>query len=325
MPLTRLTRHLHCTDTLFVGFLLALAATSLLCGARIPHWGTLAAANLAGVALILAIAELRHRHPAPLLRLLHDWYILPGVFVVYRELGYIIRPLHGGRDYDGLLIAADRWLFSADPTVFLAGLAVPWLTELLQIAYSSFYFLFLILGFELYRRKSPQAFHLAAFTCVYGFLLSYLGYFLLPAVGPRYTLHDFAALNTDLPGLWATPFLRWFVNAGAAVPMGVPAADAIAGAQRDVFPSGHTMLTLVLIHLAHRYRARSRAILYPVGALLIGATVYLRYHYVVDLIAGAACFAFCIATAPTVHSLIRRATRARGPRCAEEPRKVLRG
>jgi membrane-associated phospholipid phosphatase len=304
--MTRFTRHLHCTDALFVGFLLVLAAVSILFCGRIPHWGILVAANLGGIALILAIAGLRRRTNSRPLRMLHDWYLLPGVFFIYRELGFIIRPIHRGHDYDDLLIAADRWLFSTDPTVWLSRLATPWATELLQIAYSSFYFLFLILGFELYKRKTLQAFHFAAFTCVYGFLLSYVGYFLLPAVGPRYTLHDFATLNSDLPGLLLTPFLRWFVNAGAAVPMDVSPAAAIAGAQRDVFPSGHTMMTLVLISLARRYRTRTRLLLYPVGLLLIAATVYLRYHYVVDLLAGAAFFLLCIATAPAVHSLIRR-------------------
>jgi membrane-associated phospholipid phosphatase len=170
------------------------------------------------------------------------------------------------------------------------------MTEILQIAYTSFYFLFLVLGYELYRRHNLDLFHYFMFTCVYGFFLSYVGYFFLPAIGPRFTLHDFSALDTDLPGVLLTPYLRWFVNAGGSVPMGVPNEVAIAGTQRDVFPSGHTMMTLVLMYLSAKLRAKVRFLIYIVGILLVVATVYQRYHYVVDLFAGALCMVLCVLT-----------------------------
>ena len=43
------------------------------------------------------------------------------------------------------------------------------------------------------------------FTCVFGFYLSYLGYFALPAVGPRYTLHDFNSLDAETARALADP------------------------------------------------------------------------------------------------------------------------
>ena len=208
----------------------------------------------------------------------------------------MIKPIHFGRDYDGLLISIDRWMFGVDPTQWLMQFAHPWLTEVLQIAYTAFYLLFLLLGYEIYRRKNYDLFHFFMFTCVYGFFLSYLGYFFLPAVGPRFTLHDFAMTNVDLPGLWLTPSMRWFVNWGESVRMNVPNAAAIASAQRDVFPSGHTMMTLVLMYLSAKSHARVRYIIYITGTLLIIATVYERYHYVIDLVGGAAFMLVCVAT-----------------------------
>jgi len=165
--------------------------------------------------------------------------------------------------------------------------------------------LFLLIGVELYRRNTKDHFHFFMFTCVYGFYLSYIGYFFLPAVGPRFTLHDFSALNRDLPGIFLTPYLRWFVNFGGSVPMGVPNAEAIAGTQRDVFPSGHTMMTLVLMYLSMRFRIRLRWFIAVTGTLLIVATVYERYHYVVDLIGGSAFMVVCVATAPLLYRSIR--------------------
>ena len=42
------------------------------------------------------------------------------------------------------------------------------------------------------------------------------------------------------------------------------------------------------------------------GTLLIIATVYERYHYVVDLLGGAVFFLFCIWTAPALYRFTLR-------------------
>ena len=295
MSIRSVTARLHGSDVLIIVFLLFLTAVTLVF--RVPHWWLMALINCAVIAGICLLAWARQATGSRLLAAVHDWHVAPTVFFTFKELYYIIRPLHGGRDYDVLLIAADRWLFGVDPTRWLAQFSTPWVTEILQIAYTLFYLLFVAVGWELYRRGRTYEFHVFMFTCVYGFFLSYLGYFLLPAVGPRFTLHDFAAMDRDLPGVFLTPYLRWFVNFGGSVPMGVPNAEAIALTQRDVFPSGHTMMTLVVIALSFRFRIRLRYAVLVVGVLLIVATVYERYHYVVDLLGGAAFMLLCILTA----------------------------
>ena len=80
----------------------------------------------------------------------------------------------------------------------------------------------------------------------------------------------------------------------------------MAGTQRDVFPSGHTMMTLVLMHLSARWKVKARYIVYVVGTLLIIATVYERYHYVIDLVAGFFFAVFCVATAWPLYSYVKR-------------------
>ena len=83
--------------------------------------------------------------------------------------------------------------------------------------------------------------------------------------------------------------------------MGVTNAVALAAAQRDVFPSGHTMMTLVLMVLGERYRLASRHFILVNGILLIIATVYQRYHYVVDLFGGCTVCLVCVYTAPHLY------------------------
>lgn len=302
MKMRTLTSYLHTADILFIGYGTLLSLINLVFFFRIPHWWSLILINSGTAGLILMLAYFRHTRGWRVLRYVHDWYVAPMVFLTFKEIYFMLSPIHQGRDYDELLIMIDRWIFSVNPTEWLVRVSHPVLTEILQIAYTSFYFLFLIVGYELYRRRNPDLFHYFMFTCVYGFLLSYVGYFLLPAVGPRFTLHDFSMLDKDLPGLWLTPYLRWFVNAGESIPMGVPNAVAIAGTQRDVFPSGHTMMTLVLVYLSAKHRLRGRWLTYIVGTLLIIATVYERYHYVIDLVGGAIFMLLCVRTAPWLYT-----------------------
>ena len=299
------TQYLHSADILMIGFVTILSMIDIVFAGRIPLWWLMVGMNVVLTGFIIWLGFARHRCGYKVLRYVHDWYVAPMVFVSFKELYFMIKPLHFGRDYDDVLIAIDRWMFGVDPTHWIQQFAHPWLTELLQIAYTSFFFLFIILGYEIYRRKTYDMFHFFLFTCVYGFFLSYLGYLLLPAVGPRFTLHDFSMLNSDLPGLWLTPYLRWFVNAGESVLRNVPNDVALGSAQRDVFPSGHTMMTLVLMYLATKARARSRYFLYITGTLLIIATVYERYHYVVDLIGGAAFMIFCVLTTRPLYHYTR--------------------
>jgi len=296
---------LHSSDKLLFVFWGSLSIVSLVLHSRIQLWWAIVATDFAAVVLICALAYASQITASKVLRWTHDWAAFPLVIFTYKQLYYIIRPIHGGKDFDQLLIAVDRFLFRVNPTEWLARFANPYLTEVLQIAYSLFYVLFLAVGFELYRRQDPSQFRFARFTMVYGFLLSYIGYFFLPAAGPRFTLHDFSKIDTELPGLAFTNSLRWFVNIWESIHPGASNTVALASAQRDVFPSGHTMMALVTIALAYRYRLKMRGYVLAVGLLLIIATVYLRYHYVVDIVAGAFLALACMLTVNRVYALLK--------------------
>ena len=80
------------------------------------------------------------------------------------------------------------------------------------------------------------------------FFVSYLLYFFMPAIGPRFTVHEFGSLNAELPGLWLTNTFRDMVNAGGGVFPGTENPAEIIN--RDCMPSGHTMMTFITIILA---------------------------------------------------------------------------
>ena len=58
------------------------------------------------------------------------------------------------------------------------------------------------------------------------------------------------------------------------------------GDNRTSFPSGHTIIALLVLWQAARHRVRGWPFLVPIVAGLICGTVYLRYHYGVDVLAG---------------------------------------
>jgi membrane-associated phospholipid phosphatase len=291
MSMRKFISHLSPVDVVSIVFLLFLIGLNLIFFARVSAWLEIVGVNVAVIVLIFILAYLAETRKTKLLIGLHRFYNYPIVFFVFKEIYLMVRPIHPV-DYDQFLISIDRWIFGVNPTQWIMQFAHPLLTEILQISYFSYYILFIMLGVELYRRYSIEDFDHGAFLIVYGFYLSYLGYFLLPAVGPRFTLHDFYALNKELPGLLLTTPMRNFINAGESISSTLP--NAIQFVQRDVFPSGHAQLTLIVVYLGHKYRLKTRWIITALAGLLIIGTVYLRYHYVVDLIGGAVFFLFTI-------------------------------
>ncbi len=275
--------NLYAIDLLIIIFVTFLTLLNLIFLNRVDNCVIHIFINTLLTILILLIAKIESFKKIFFWEQVHNWYILPTVLMSFKEIYYMVKPI-AGTDCDQYLIAIDKLIFGVNPTQYLHQFTNPLLTEVLQIAYASFFIMPLILLLELQIKKDILRFRFLAFSLVLGFILSYIGYFLVPAIGPRFTLHEFEMTNIELPGLWLTNFLREFINAGESIPAGTP--NPIEVVQRDVFPSGHTQMTLITIYLAYKFRTKVRYFIYPIGTLLILATVYLRYHYVIDLIGG---------------------------------------
>lgn len=206
-----------------------------------------------------------------LLRIMYD-LIFPviSVLVLFDSLGWVVHYVNPV-DIDPVLIKLDYTLFGNHPTVMLEAVMNPVLTDILQLVYSSYYFLPVIFGIALLKNNHREEFNRSLFLILFCFYLSYIGYIIWPAVGPRFTL-DY--LQTEkLRGFFIAEPLQNLLN-------------KLEGIKRDAFPSGHTGVALTVLLLAYRYTRRLFWVYLPVVALLLLSTVYCRYHYVVDVIAG---------------------------------------
>lgn len=239
--------------------------------ARIDQAGGIFLFNLGLAAVIIAVARIQQGRGGKTLSFIRDWYVLPLLITIYLGHGRLI-PLINPHDIDGLLIGIDRILFFGhDPTVLLERFTRPLTTELLQIVYASFYLLPFSLCALAYRRDREGTFHTIAATIMIGFYISYIGYYLTPAIGPRFTLEPLQGL--PLTGIVSFDFIRWTL-------------DTAAGVVRDCCPSGHAMLSFLTALLARRYEKRFFVPALAWTGLLMYSTVYLRYHYMIDLIVG---------------------------------------
>jgi membrane-associated phospholipid phosphatase len=103
-------------------------------------------------------------------------------------------------------------------------------------------------------------------------------------VGPRFHLHDFYSISTELPGILFTDFIRAILDFGESIPTNVASPGDFA--QRDAMPSAHASMALTIAYLSWKIKSRSFYFYLPYCVLMIISTIYLRYHYVVDIIAG---------------------------------------
>lgn len=269
--------------TLVVVLLYSLAA--IVFYPSIPLATSILFQNALIVAVVGASILLTSMTGLQLFRLVRYFYVVPVVYMMYNQTNVIVHAVYPTTLYDTLLIDADRFLFGVDPTVWLGRFATPVLTEYLQVCYFLFYLLPVLQAVELWRRGELET--LASFSRAMAFcyFISYLLYFAMPAIGPRFTLHAYEAIGVEMPGLLLTDILRGLVDAGGGIPPG--SADPAQWVNRDCMPSGHTMLTVTNIVLAFRNKSRLRWLFVIIGGSLVVSTVYLRYHYAIDVFVGA--------------------------------------
>lgn len=281
---------LNPSDLLTFSLLAVLSGLAVFTATVNPLWRGLLTTYVVLAVAILAAAVYRTRvGPAKRGFYLSVAATVMTVSLVFNSLGGLIASLHT-TTCDALLIAVDQAIFGIHPTVWLERLISPALSALLQLAYISYYFIPLSLGIVLIARGRFGAFEEVLFGILLCFYLSYVGYLLFPAIGPRFTLSH---LQTQ--GLQLSPFMETIQAT----------LNALEKNKTDAFPSGHTAVALMSLYYAWKEREKKLfAVLLPVVTGLIFSTVYLRYHYVIDVLAGIALTGLTIALAPGLRRLL---------------------
>ncbi len=288
-------------DLVVIPYLVASGALIATYFPRVPGAWWLLALHAAGILLVWAAVKTQKRPepPARTIRMVfRHWYPVPYVVACYKEMALLI-PAIRGVDYDATMARLDRRLWGVDPVLWLDRAQSVWLTEFLQIAYTLFIPAVLLVAALLWRRRAFVAFRDYAFLIALGFLVSYVGYFLVPVRGPRFFLAPQDL--TPLRGAWLTEALRHSL-------------DQLESAHYDCFPSGHTALTLLAFWSSRWISGKLFAAYAVYSVCIILATVYLRYHYTVDVLAGGVLAIILLAFAPRFFMSRRPSAAGLGPR-----------
>jgi len=254
-------------DIVTIGYQIFIMITISFHFFAVPNPGFLLFYHLVVIAFLLWLPQAKSTKIIRWLRTFNPIIIIPTNF---HELHYLVHNVNPV-DFDELLIKIDYAIFGVHPTIWLEQFSNPIVIEYLQIVYATFYFLPVILVVILCKRKEQSNVNFFIYIIVLGFYISYATYFLVPAIGPRFTL-DHLQIN-PVTGLWLTQPV-------------IDTLNFLEDIQRDAFPSGHTEMTLLTMIYAWKFSKKYFLILSIIGTSLIVSTVFLRYHYVIDVLAG---------------------------------------
>jgi len=227
-------------------------------------------ANLAVILILSLLAWCDRARRSTALSVIRDWLPLSMILLAYREMGWFALP-HPGHALESYWVVWDRLVLRGGVKTAIESLG-PVVPSALEIAYALVYTLapFSLAVLYLYRRRERVDRLLLVFTL--GVLLCYAQFPFWPSQPPRLLF-----FGQDAPA-FDTIFRRfnWWVLGNC-------------GIYTSVFPSAHVGAAFSVAFGMRRalpeHKWVSRFLL--VMALLIAvATVYGRYHYLADAVAG---------------------------------------
>jgi hypothetical protein len=189
----------------------------------------------------------------------------------------VILPAASARAVDAKLYAFDLRVFGVEPSLAWDRFMSAQTTEWFAFFYFGYFFILAlhVLPFMLLAKNLEVLARFALGVSIV-FCVGHMSYILVPGYGP----YAFLASEFHHPIVGGT---FWGL---------VQEAVASAGAQKDIFPSLHTAVPTFFALFQFRNRREQWPFRYtwPIAAFcalqIIGATMFLRWHYLVDILAG---------------------------------------
>jgi len=206
------------------------------------------------------------------------------VLVIYYNLQDAIFIIHP-HDIHHTLVDLDGKLFGVQPTVWLEQYYHPRLTDWFAFSYLNYYVMTPILLALLYLKKENENFRVVMLTMMISYFIGFISYVIFPASSPYLVIPALYKID-----IWKdTSFISWITYT---------IVDLSPHRVRDAFPSMHNAIVLLTMIMAWRFHRKFFWIQLPLAISLPFATVYLRYHYVVDIIAALPVIAIALYLSP---------------------------
>jgi len=205
----------------------------------------------------------------PVIRFFFHAALIAGVTVPFFQLREMI-PIICPEDVDAQLRALDLWLFGGDAAVWFERFATPFASAWFAASYFGYYVVggSFVVGMMLFCRR--QMVFLEFGLVVLGTVcVGTALYCVFPALGPYVYLAD--QFLGPLPGETVVPFVHGTIQHGPL---------------RDAFPSMHAGVPVAIFLLSARHFRPVAAICGLWVPHIVISTMFLRYHYLIDVIAG---------------------------------------
>ena len=256
------------TTTLTASYLAITAVLIAILGNAVPGriWLVAVHLTLAGSLLILDRAR-----PRGILLVVRDWHPLMLFPLLYKEVELLAAVIGDWR----LTAAIPAWesaLFDGQPSQYLSERlsSVP-LSEYLHFCYAAYVIVIPSVAAYWYVSGRRMAFGELLLMLSTVMLGSYLFFIVLPVDSPYYQSPH---LGPPLAG-------HFFFDH-------VHQMSGLGGARGGAFPSAHVSGAVVVCLVAWRHQRRLAYLLLPIIGGVIVSTVFGRFHYVLDALAGAA-------------------------------------
>jgi membrane-associated phospholipid phosphatase len=258
-----------------------------------PHdWATLVYIAITGFIIISGAGKLRNVAPHLLtrcvfigiiaslvfldskfhhwtIRLVRNFYPLVLLSYFYAETAYLNHLLFD-HDFDPWIAKIEQAIFGCQPSIEF-GKRVPWrwFIDLMSFGYVSYFLM--IFGVCLWIYKfAPEKFSETIFVILSSFFLCYLFFIVVPVAGPQFY---FPAPDSQVPKGYFFRNILELVRAAGERPTAA-------------FPSSHVAITCLLLFLSAKNARKILWWIIPSALLLFLSTVYIKAHYVVDVVAG---------------------------------------
>ncbi len=269
----RMVRNMAVQDWFVLGYFLVLIA-AVIGGSGPNRAGNLRTllhdTAIITVALVLVRGELLKGVAAATLYRLG---LIVSILLSYFQLRWIL-PAVTSRAVDAQIFAFDMRVFGVEPSVAWDKFVAPATTEWFAFFYFGYFAIMAahIVPFVTLSKDSRLLRHFGI-GLVAQFCITHVLYLVVPGYGPYHELH----FQHELQGGVFWRLVQESVHS--------------AGALKDIFPSLHTGAPtfIAIFSFVHRKHAPFKYT-WPVIAFcalqIIGATMFLRWHYLIDIIAG---------------------------------------
>jgi len=268
MPWRKVLRIVYPTDLITLAYIVLTGIFIILSGLKLTDINSHLSARIGFVLIITLFIYLDFQFPNRIFRFLRLFYPLALLGYFYPEVDYMNNVFF--HNMDPQVANLEVTIFGGHPSIWFSEyFPWKWFNDLMNFGYFSYYFLIFIVAYYVYKNEYEK-FSFVMFIICMSFYIYYFIFILFPVAGPQFYL---TPPDNQIPDAYFFREAIKFVH-------------SIGERPAAAFPSSHVGIMCILLYLSFKFARKLFKWLIPIGILLILSTVYIKAHYVIDVIAG---------------------------------------